>query len=396
MEVLLDAGANCFAVDRQLFSCLSWAVYNNNVPMLHMLIARGGSAKDPQLLQIAEANRSFDVMSLLAKNGARLKGPEMVATLIRSREAKLIPPLLHCLDTATAMKIHDNCNILHAACNLKTDESLIIAKMILDAFPDFDVDALDNDGRPPLAAACEGPGIDLVRFLLERGASIDRLIQWYPAFAANRECTKQSPLCYAAQTDNLPLVSLLLRHGANVDATDSLQGRTPLHFAVMRLHHAFVDLSDDSNDHDDVSRAPEICRMLVHAGCALDVKTKDKKRTVLHYACKPKYQAEGSNARFLEMLGRNPRGTKFDVNAQDAVGKTALHLAAKVTPGGEGARMCSWLLEFGAVWTIRDAKGRTAADCAASDEVKAVFAELKGRDATVLPLMSLCAGVIRR
>ncbi len=77
---------------------------------------------------------------------------------------------------------------------------------------------------PPIMIACWGSRLDMVRSLVERGADVDY-----------NELDEGGPLTFAAATENLPLLNLLLALGAQVDGQSPLGGETALHKAVFRM-----------------------------------------------------------------------------------------------------------------------------------------------------------------
>jgi len=78
----------------------------------------------------------------------------------------------------------------------------------------------------PLAGACLAGNVKVADMLLRHGADPNQeLISNYD------HLNHKLPLLIAVENDNSELVELLLKHGANVDATDS-EGDTALHYAV--------------------------------------------------------------------------------------------------------------------------------------------------------------------
>lgn len=92
------------------------------------------------------------------------------------------------------------------------------------------VEARDDLGRSVLLLAVrDARDLSLVRFLRERGASVD------VADLAGR-----TPLSFAAASGRLDLVAYLVGQGARIDAADE-RGRTPLFHAVLGNHREVVD-----------------------------------------------------------------------------------------------------------------------------------------------------------
>ncbi len=87
----------------------------------------------------------------------------------------------------------------------------------------LDIDLLDSSGASALCLAAEHGRANMVKMLLEKGASIEcRTSQGY------------TPLLCAARNSHKHVAEILLARGASVDATDSSNGRTSLWFAASR------------------------------------------------------------------------------------------------------------------------------------------------------------------
>jgi hypothetical protein len=109
------------------------------------------------------------------------------------------------------------------------------------------VESADDLGRSALLLAARDAGdLELVRFLHERGAEIDR-----------PDADGRTPLSFAAAAGRLELVRYLAREGAAVDSKDD-RDRTPLFHAVLfdrretvawlLEHGAEVDVADRFGD----------------------------------------------------------------------------------------------------------------------------------------------------
>lgn len=85
-----------------------------------------------------------------------------------------------------------------------------------------DPNAADSTDMRPLMAAIMGGKIEIVRALLEKGASINAVEGW----------TKSTPLHLAASEGNVQIILLLLKKGAGGDSRDFIGG-TPLMMAAM-------------------------------------------------------------------------------------------------------------------------------------------------------------------
>jgi ankyrin repeat protein len=92
-------------------------------------------------------------------------------------------------------------------------QSLAAFRMVLEA--GGDINRISGDGRWPLWQAAENGDLELLGFLLEKGAQVDLT------------STGATALHAAVQADSLPCIAALLAAGANVNAQD-VDGWTPL------------------------------------------------------------------------------------------------------------------------------------------------------------------------
>ena len=194
-----------------------------------------------------------------------------------------------------------------------------VAALLRDAAAD--VDALDNDGRSPLAIACQAGNWRLARFLLERGAK--------------PEPAEGSPVLLAAagtEEDDPAGVQLLLKHKARIDARDR-QRRSALHEAAQAGHGDIVEA-------------------LLGAGANLEARDLLGRTPFLD-------AARRARAGVLEQL----LGRKADFTAVDSDGRNAVLLACaaeQVSPA-----LVQRLLELGLPPDQADHGGRRAVDFAA-------------------------------
>src|SRR5689334_18021896 len=98
-----------------------------------------------------------------------------------------------------------------------------------------DLNANDSLGATPLHDAVWSNRLEIVRFLLDRGAAID----------ARHSDGGSTPLHYAVIRDDLPIAQLLIARGADVNATYR-SGVTALQLAASRGNLEMVRLLIDS------------------------------------------------------------------------------------------------------------------------------------------------------
>jgi uncharacterized protein len=85
---------------------------------------------------------------------------------------------------------------------------------------DADPNLANSDGETPLIAAAKIGFNEAAQWLLSLGAKVD-----------TPDRSGETPLIFAVQAHNLPLVKLLLDHGADPDKTDNVQGYSARDYA---------------------------------------------------------------------------------------------------------------------------------------------------------------------
>ena len=194
-----------------------------------------------------------------------------------------------------------------------------------------------------LAVVKEGR-IDVVRFLIEKGADVNAKGQH-----------GRTALMYAITKGHIDIASLLIKKGADVNAKDDL-GYEPIELAAkghIDIARLLIKKGADVNAQMALMFAAadghaDIARLFIEKGA--DVNAKDDKygMTALMYAAKQR-QDDIRTVRLLIKKGA-------DVNAKNSWGFTALMFATIHTT----TSIASLLIEKGADVNARDKDGRTA------------------------------------
>ena len=226
-------------------------------------------------------------------------------------------------------------SLLHFATKAgKSDISALDMLLKAGAF----IDASDRYGCTPLHEAAHSGKKEAVRELLLRGAKVDA-----------RDGNGVTPLHIAALLME-DFTDLLLDHGADIDAADC-SGSTPLMWSIAdgndtttqrlleRGATANVFCLAGLNDVSGLNAAVEMNPQVLHI-------TDGRRCTPLHWAAR---SGQSEAALLLLGLGSN-------VNAQNKLGETPLHLAT-ISPTGLG--VIRDLLSHGARTDVRDNKGRS-------------------------------------
>lgn len=209
-----------------------------------------------------------------------------------------------------------------------------------------DPNATNNYGGTPYSVAVDRGHTNMVVLLLERGAketAISRsaplrhaalknqlaeaevLVKQSPTMVQGHDDLRRTPLHFACAQAGLPLVELLLKHGADVNATD-FADHTPLHGA------AFAGV-------------PDIINALLAMKADPNQRNRQRVTPLFHAAVRGSLPA-------IEALLRGGA----DLKAVDNLGETALHRAAT----GGHVEVIKRLLDGGAEVNVRDRQGHSA------------------------------------
>jgi ankyrin repeat protein len=226
-------------------------------------------------------------------------------------------------------------------------------KALVEADPRL-IQAKDPDGRTPLHWACRGVHMDILKYLVEKGADVNardgsretplhlaaqagsseavrRLVE-SGADTAARNVMSLTPLMFAVQAKKRDMAEFLISRGGDLppELLDVYHSSTPIRYAIMGLDLEMVKMLHlrgfdiryrtpygESYLHYAVAHdSREIAEYLI--GCGLDVDSvKDGGLTPLHMAA---IIGRTEMARFLV-----EKGARLDVRSKD--GGTPLHYA---------------------------------------------------------------------
>ncbi|GEM_PF-1881241 len=343
-EKLLGLGADPDAKDDLERRPAHFAAFNGHVAVLEIL-ENGGADLD------AKDNKHAHALNYASFNGQA----ESVRFLLAQG-----------LDLANRDAYGDDA-LLCAATNGHVE----VMEILLEA--GADLSSRNGEGCTALHLAAFDGHAEAASWLLSKDAD--------PDAPANRKVT---PLHLAARENHPAIVASLVEHEADVNLTD-VDGWPALHYAAYNGFAAIVaflldkgadpDLPDKNTGNTPLITAvseqrSEVAETLIEAGADVN-RMNLSKRTALYIAA---LRGNVETARRLLDAGAEPN------RACEANEETALHVAAM----GKLTGMAELLVASGALPSIPDWKGRTAADLAESLGFLDTAAFLRSRDAFLL------------
>ncbi|WP_353277048.1 ankyrin repeat domain-containing protein [Wolbachia endosymbiont (group B) of Villa cingulata] len=196
---------------------------------------------------------------------------------------------------STILPWHSICEKLRRALSIRNQECV---KAVLDKFKDTEARSRVSDmSEKFLHYAIQQDFIDVAKTIINHKiADINSI-----------DNSGHAPLHWAVASNNLELIGLLIKNGANVDVQDERHGRTALHWAA--YHDKF-----------------EIVKLLVNKGADWNIKDRDGKTALDLVGTKSLYLVREENR---EKSSSESKITKFLEGLDD---KTPLHLNIKKDP----------------------------------------------------------------
>ncbi|KAK8229419.1 ankyrin repeat-containing domain protein [Phyllosticta capitalensis] len=251
-QMLLDHGVDvdanehtfrrCLSVDISVFpprTALSAASSQDFDQVVEMLLSHG--AQDTAALATASMIGHISIIQMLLDGGANINGPPSpLWAAASSGNIQVVEMLLDNGAEVNGSEIH---RPLHACVSRRLDDGLYenlddhvhILKILLAR--GADVDAQDRFHKTALEEACLRSNRAAVQILLDNGAHCSRILG--------------TAVHAAASSGDVELVELLLKHGAEKDATLGFPGETALQLAAARgdLNLIQVLLDHDVDTH---------------------------------------------------------------------------------------------------------------------------------------------------
>ncbi|MBE3043181.1 ankyrin repeat domain-containing protein [Candidatus Bathyarchaeota archaeon] len=349
---LIEAGATLDILDLSKNTPLLWAAYNGHRDVVNVLWEdtnrklrndNGGTA-----LHLAAMAGREEVMTLLKSFGVDAEardgyGRTPLHHATRNGHKDVVSLLVDNFKADKEASDRFRKRPLHlAAANGHEDT---VELLVVDL--DVDKEARDSDQKTPLDYAVRKGHGDVVELLVNLGADIELVGR------------HGSTLLYRAASDGLEaMVDLLVRLGADKDASCGALGQTPLHHAAQNGQVAIVKLlvglgadkeARGKNGETPLQLAIEyekeaIVELLLLRGADKEARARDG-RTPLHYA------AQGWQERVVALLVDHGA----DKEARDEHGNTPLHYAVE----SKSETTIRRLVDFGADVSARNNDGRT-------------------------------------
>ncbi|KAH9101094.1 hypothetical protein Ae201684P_007282 [Aphanomyces euteiches] len=244
------------------------ATKNGHLDVVKYLLDKGAAVDIKEStgwtpLQMASASGRLDVVKYLLDKGAALDTKNPACPFHMACESGHLDVVKCLLDKGTAIDeaSHHGQTPLYLASKYGY---LDVVKYLVEK--GAAVDTKDIDGWTPLHMACENGHFDIVKYLFDNGAALDTkshhsqtpLHKASASVALNAESQQgRTPLHLASENGCVDIVKYLLEQGATINSRDN-NGWTSLHCAFN-------------------SRNEKVVLMLLDAGFDVNLKTKDAK-----------------------------------------------------------------------------------------------------------------------
>jgi len=236
VQVLLSQGTNVETRDAEGFTSLARAAWHGHEAVVQDLIAAGADVNagsrdgETPLLLAAKYGHERVAHQLLiagAKDSANVNGVSALGSAIQQGHSGIVRLLLDQGGNAAAARNGDNHPLIAATRN----GDLVTAKVLLKHHACLD--CADTNGRTPLWYAVDQGHSELVNFFLASTTTNAR------ALVQQVDKDDYTALHRAALKGDAGVISLLLKHGANVDAR-AAGTNSPLLLAAREGHQQAV------------------------------------------------------------------------------------------------------------------------------------------------------------
>ncbi|KAK0381196.1 hypothetical protein CLIM01_01435 [Colletotrichum limetticola] len=239
INLLLDRGADLEAPGSYGATALCKAAKyddSHDSAVLRVLIDRGANikarSKDKKWtpLHYAAAYGCTEAVELLLREGAdaTAKSSSSVTPLMSAAENRRNSgPLRSLIDHGSSNEVIESIGeeLLASAARYGCAESV---KLLLNR--GVSIESKDEDGCTPLANAAEEGNKKTAEVLIKQKAKVDC-----------KDANGLTALSLAAQAGHVSLVKLLVEGGARIDRKDETDGRTALHWAVLKDRKAVIE-----------------------------------------------------------------------------------------------------------------------------------------------------------
>ncbi|GFS56364.1 hypothetical protein NPIL_568051 [Nephila pilipes] len=227
-EFLLDRGANVNDSDKDNWTPLHYAAQEGQLGVVRFLISKRANvhAKNTygaKPIHIAAMGGSQEIIEFLLSNGASVddtnkNGETPLHYAASEGRLEIVKFLIDKGANINAKDIVTGKKPIHSAA--KSGHKNVIEFFLISR--KINVDDTDDCSATPLQYAIVGNQLEIVKFLVNRGANIHNII---------KDGTDEKPIHVAAMKCSQEIIEFLLSNGASVDDTNK-NGETPLHYAA--------------------------------------------------------------------------------------------------------------------------------------------------------------------
>lgn len=318
VESLVEAGATIDALEKSKQTPLMWAAADGHLALVRYLLEKGAEFKKPlpsgfTPLFFAVRQGHPEVAKALIEKGADVTRAAKVKRgrkTMRNGTSALILAIEngHFELAASLLELGADPNDLRSG----------YAPLHVISWVRKSVKGDGDDGLPIPRGSGGMTSLDLVKFLVKKGADPNLRLKGGPGGTARVDRKGATPFLLAAETADLPFLKTLLEVGADA-ALSNHCGTTPL------LAAAGMGVTAPGEEAADLRSALEVVRFLVGKGADINVKD-SRGETVMHAAA---YKSAPKMMALLDELGADMKVW----NQKNKSGWTPLKITQGYRPG---------------------------------------------------------------
>ncbi|MHB9146875.1 MAG: ankyrin repeat domain-containing protein [Candidatus Amoebophilus sp.] len=258
--LLLEKGANIHATDEEGGTPLLCACDKGHLEVVKYLVEKGADVNDKEdndntSLHYAAWQGHLEVVKYLVEKGADIHTTDQYrdTPLLCACDNDQLEVVKYLIEKGADVNAKGQYGqtTLHWACRQGYLEAV---KYLVEK--GANIHATDNSGNTPLNWACRQGYLEAVKYLVEKGADVNAKTKWVTEFEyeygySEHEYVEDkydyTPLLCACENDHLEVVKYLIEKGADINAKNQ-KGETPINIARQKKYKALVNLLTEKLD----------------------------------------------------------------------------------------------------------------------------------------------------